>query len=112
MIIGNFKHDPKRDTYAGEIKTLTLLRGNVQFRSVTKGKAKEPDYRIVEEGDTGTVELGAAWKRTSKSGSEFLSVMLDDPALAGSLNAALMPSGDGKKAILNWSRPARKEKAA
>ena len=27
MIIGNFKHDQAKDTYAGEIKTLTLLRG-------------------------------------------------------------------------------------
>lgn len=111
MIIGNFKHDLRHDTYIGEIKTLTLLRGNVQFRSVSKAKEKEPDYRIVEEGEAGTVELGAAWKRTSKSGSEFLSVVLDDPALARSLNAALMPSGDGKSAILIWSRPARKEKA-
>lgn len=110
MIIGNFKFDPKRDTFVGEIKTLTLLRGKVQLRSVNKTKEKEPDYRLVEDGPSGTVELGAAWKRTSKTSSEFFSVILDDPALPRPFNAALMPSEDGASAILIWSRQPRKEK--
>jgi uncharacterized protein (DUF736 family) len=112
MIIGNFTYDQSRDIYAGEIKTLTLQRANVQFRSKTKGNTNEPDYRIVEETATGIVELGAAWKKTSKAGTDFLSVNLDDPALPKALSAALMPSqNDG--AILIWSRPAKaKEKKA
>jgi uncharacterized protein (DUF736 family) len=32
MIIGNFKYDQAKDTYLGEIKTLTLLRAKVQIR--------------------------------------------------------------------------------
>jgi uncharacterized protein (DUF736 family) len=103
MIIGNFTYDRDRDTYVGEIRTLTLQRGNVQFRSVKKNGEKEPDYRIVEEGAAGIVELGAAWKRTSKGGSAFLSVTLDDPALPKALRAALMPD-EGEGAILIWSR--------
>ena len=110
MIIGNFTYDQARDTYAGEIKTLTLQRGNVQFRAVKKGNTNEPDYRIVEETATGTVELGAAWKKTSKAGSDFLSVNLDDPALPKALSAALMP-GQNDGAILIWSRPAKVKKA-
>ena len=110
MIIGNFTYDQARDIYAGEIKTLTLQRSNVQFRSVTKTNPQEPDYRIVEEGAAGTVELGAAWKRTSKAGSEFLSVSLDDPALPKALSAALM-SGQADTAILIWSRPAKGKQA-
>src|SRR5215469_6067376 len=111
MIIGNFTYDQARDTYVGEIKTLTLQRGNVQFRSVKKGgNTNEPDYRIVEETATGTVELGAAWRKTSKAGSEFLSVNLDDPALPKALSAALMPGQNGT-AILIWSRPAKAKKA-
>ncbi|HEY1544966.1 MAG TPA: DUF736 domain-containing protein [Xanthobacteraceae bacterium] len=106
MIIGNFNYDQDRDIYIGEIKTLTLQRGNVQFRSVKKNGAQEPDYRIVEDGVAGTVELGAAWKRTSKAGSEFLSVTLDDPALPKALSAALM-LGQADGAILIWSRPAK-----
>jgi uncharacterized protein (DUF736 family) len=111
MIIGNFTYDQDRDSYAGEIKTLTLQRGNVQFRSVKKGNPQEPDYRIVEESAAGAVELGAAWKRTSKAGSDFLSVTLDDPALPKALSAALMP-GQAGTAILIWSRPAKAKKAA
>jgi len=110
MIIGNFKHDPNRDTYTGEIKTLTLLRTNVQFRSVEKGGKKGPDYRIVEDGAAGTVELGAAWKRTSKADKEFLSVTLDDPALPRSLSAALVAGDAEHSAILIWSRPAKAKK--
>ena len=106
MIIGNFTYDRARDTYVGEIKTLTLQRGNVQFRSVKKSSEQEPDYRIVEEGAAGTVELGAAWKRTSKADREFLSVTLDDPALPAALSAALM-AGQGDTAILIWSRPVK-----
>jgi uncharacterized protein (DUF736 family) len=78
----------------------------VQFRSVKKTNPQEPDYRIVEEGEAGTVELGAAWKRTSKSDRDFLSVTLDDPALPRALSAALMP-GQADSAILVWSRPAK-----
>jgi uncharacterized protein (DUF736 family) len=110
MIIGNFKHR-EPDTYVGEIKTLTLQRGNVEFRSVKKGNKQEPDYRIVEVSDAGPVELGAAWKRTSKAGSAFLSVTLDDPALPRALNAALM-TGEGEDAILIWSRPSKDKKKA
>jgi uncharacterized protein (DUF736 family) len=106
MIIGNFTYDQTRDSYAGEIKTLTLQRSNVQFRSVKKTNPQEPDYRIVEDSESGMVELGAAWKRTSKSDREFLSVTLDDPALPRALSAALM-AGEAATAILIWSRPAK-----
>jgi uncharacterized protein (DUF736 family) len=105
MIIGNFTYDWKRDAYIGEIKTLTLTRSNVQFRNVNKESEKEPDYRIVEESAAGTVELGAAWKRKSKAGSDYLSVILDDPALPRSLSAALMAGDTENTAILVWPRP-------
>jgi uncharacterized protein (DUF736 family) len=111
MIIGNFSYKQAEDTYTGEIKTLTLLRGMVQFRPTEAKNGKGPDYRVVVHGETSQVELGAAWKRQSQNGREFLSVSLDDPGLARPFNAALMPSDDGKSAILIWSRPAKKAKA-
>jgi uncharacterized protein (DUF736 family) len=111
MIIGNFKQD-QTGAYAGEIKTLTLLRAKVLFRPVEDKSAKGPDYRVMVEGAPGAVELGAAWKRTSEGGREFLSVRLDDPALPRALNAALMPSDDGKGAILIWSRPTKQKAKA
>jgi uncharacterized protein (DUF736 family) len=109
MIIGNFKYDQAKDTYTGEIKTLTLLRGKVHFRPAESKSEKGPHYRVVVEGQPGSVELGAAWKRTSEAGREFLSVRLDDPALSRPLGAALMPSDEGASAILIWSRPSKRK---
>jgi uncharacterized protein (DUF736 family) len=111
MIIGNFSYKQAEDTYTGEIKTLTLLRGSVQFRPVEAKSKDGPNYRVVVQGETSQVELGAAWKRNSQNGRDFLSVSLDDPGLARPFNAALMPSEDGKSAILIWSRPVKKAKA-
>jgi uncharacterized protein (DUF736 family) len=112
MIIGNFKYDAKADSYAGEVTTLTFHRSNVQLRAVEKGSDKEPDYRIAATSAYGTVEFGAAWKRKSEKGQNFLSVSIDDPALPGALNAALFHDETGKAATLVWTRPKRTAKAA
>lgn len=111
MIIGNFTFDNKTNTYTGNVTTLTFQRSKVQLRPVEKSGDREPDYRIVAETEFGTVEFGAAWKRTSENGRDFLSVSIDDPALSGSLNAALFNSGDGEKAVLVWNRPKAKPEA-
>ena len=42
MIIGNFKYDQAKDTYTGEIETLTLLRGKVHFRPAESKSEKGP----------------------------------------------------------------------
>ena len=112
MIIGNFSYDADHDTYSGEITTLTLQRGNVVFRPIEKGGDREPDYRIVQERDGTMVEFGAAWKRSSERGRDFLSVVLDDPALPASLNAALFLSERDDRATLVWQRQSKKAPAA
>jgi uncharacterized protein (DUF736 family) len=104
MIIGNFNHDAKADTYTGDITTLTFHRNNVQLRPVDKSSDKEPDYRVVAQSALGTVEFGAAWKRRSEKGQDFLSVSIDDPALSGALNAALFPGETAETAVLVWNR--------
>jgi uncharacterized protein (DUF736 family) len=112
-IIGNFKHDAKTGSYTGDIVTLTFNRKDVQITPTEKSGEKGPDYRVVGKTAHGTVEFGAAWKRTSDKGQDFLSVAIDDPALTGSLNAALFPSEEGDTANLVWTRPkATKAKAA
>lgn len=108
MIIGAFTYNKAKDAYLGELKTLTLHRPKVAFHATDAKNGKGPDYRVIVEGAPGAVELGAAWKRTSEAGRDFLSVRLDDPALPHSLNAALMPADDGASAILIWSRPAKR----
>jgi len=109
-IIGNFKHDAKAGTYTGDIVTLTFNRTDVQFKPNEKSGEKQPDYRIVGKTAHGNVEFGSAWKRTSEKG-EFLSVSIDDPALPGSLNAALFTAEDGESATLRWTRQKAKPKA-
>ena len=111
MIIGTFTYDKKADSYKGDVTTLTFQRSNVQFTPNKKAAEKEPDYRVVAESATGTVEFGAAWHRESERGQKFLSVSIDDPALSGALNAALFPAEDGKTAALVWTRPKKKGKA-
>jgi uncharacterized protein (DUF736 family) len=110
MIIGTFKYDADTNTYTGDLNTLTLHRAGVQLKPVEKGGDKEPDYRMSGGKGAAAVELGAAWKRTSEKGQDFLSVVLDDPALDAPINAALFLK-DGT-AQLVWSRPAKKKKSA
>jgi uncharacterized protein (DUF736 family) len=110
MIIGTFKKDAQADGYTGHITTLTFQRNQVQLVANEKGSDKEPDYRVVGNNGSGTVEFGAAWRRTSEKGQEFLSVSIDDPALPGALNAALFDAEHGDTASLVWTRP--KAKAA
>ena len=112
MIIGNFSYDFDRDTYTGEITTLTLQRGNVFFRPTEKAGDKEPDYRIVQEYEGTAVDFGAAWKRLSEKGREYLSVQLDDPSLASPVSAALFLSERDETATLVWQRQAKKAPAA
>lgn len=112
MIIGDFTYNKAKDTYTGEIKTLTLHRGSVSIRPTEGKNGRGPDYRVTVEGAPGSVELGAAWKRTSEAGREFLSISLDDPALTHPLSAALMPAEDGSGAILIWSRQAKRSAPA
>jgi uncharacterized protein (DUF736 family) len=111
MIIGHFSYDHQSDTYFGTITTLTLQRGNLVLRPTNKSGEKEPDYRFVQEADDGTVEFGAAWKRSSGQGRDFLSVVLDDPALPASLNAAMFLSDRDDTATLVWQRPKPKPPA-
>ena len=117
MIIGNFTYDPARNTYTGELSTLTVQSRALVFQpNEPKGERsngrKPPHYRIVSPAKGGDVELGAAWKKHSDEGKEYLSVTLADPALAQSLNCALVSAGDDAEAgfILVWS--VRKPKTA
>lgn len=110
-VIGNFKHDAKTGTYTGDIVTLTFSRSDVQFKPADKASDKEPDYRITGTTAHGEVEFGAAWKRTSEKGQDYLSVSIDDPALTSGLNAALFAAEDGKTATLVWTRPKAKKEA-
>lgn len=111
MIIGNFTHDRETNTYAGTITTLTLHREDVQLRPVEKNGDKGPAYRVYGTTASGSVEFGAAWKRVSDTGREFLSLELDDPAFTAPLYARLLTNENGS-ANLFWNRKPKKEQEA
>ena len=95
--IGSFT---KTDTgFSGSVKTLTL---NVKatFRADSKENDKAPDFRIF----AGATEFGAAWKKTSREGRDYLSVKLDDPSFPAPIYASLVEAEDGKGHALIWSR--------
>jgi uncharacterized protein (DUF736 family) len=95
--IGSFT---KTDTgFAGTVKTLPL---NVKatFRADDNENDKAPDFRIY----AGTIEFGAAWKKTSREGRDYLSVKLDDPSFPAPIYASLVEADDAKSHALIWSR--------
>jgi uncharacterized protein (DUF736 family) len=110
MLIGNFRCDWKRGTFIGEIRTLTIHREHVLFRSFDKCSKDDPDYLIVEEGHLGHYELGAAWEHEDKDGKEFLSVHLYDPILGIEIEAVL-DFIDDELALLSCPPPKGRAKA-
>ena len=50
-----------------------------------KKNDKAPDYRIFAGNNT---EFGAAWRKTSSAGREYLSVKLDDPSFSAPIFAS------------------------
>ena len=107
MIIGNFTYSKAQDTYTGEFATLTVAARKVVFQPSEARGDKAPSHRVVSPGKTGSVELGAAWKKRSEEGRDYLSVKLDDPSLAQPLNCALVESSEAEGFILVWSRDRR-----
>jgi len=97
MIIGTFTK--KNEGYTGKLVTLTHSQA-LTFEPAEKGV----DFRV----KFGTVEVGAAWKKTAReSGKAYLSVKLDSPFLPAPVNCALMEQDDGY--ILVWTRDDRKQ---
>ncbi|AAM37030.1 hypothetical protein J155_02326 [Xanthomonas citri pv. citri] len=54
-------------------------------------------------------EVGAAWKKTSEGGRDYLSMSLDDPSFPATVYARLIENADGTHDLI-WSRS--KPKAA
>ena len=87
------------DDFTGVVKTLAL---NVKAK-ITQGEKendKAPDYRIF----AGQTEFGAAWKKISGAGREYLSVKFDDPSFPAPIYASLVAVEGGDSYSLIWSR--------
>ena len=96
--IGTFTANSKGE-FTGVIKTLTL-NTKATLRPVEKEGEKSPDFRI----QSGNMDIGAAWKKTSREGRDYISVKLDDPSFPAPIYASLVEAEDGSGHNLIWSR--------
>jgi uncharacterized protein (DUF736 family) len=90
------------DDFTGTVKTLAL-NVKAKIARAEKENDKAPDYRIF----AGATEFGAAWKKTSGAGREYLSVKLDDPSFPAPIFASLVATEGGDSYALVWSRRTR-----
>lgn len=97
-IIGTFTTQDNR--FVGKLETLTLSQP-IQIRPVEKDSDKAPDYRVYA-GET-EFDIGAAWKKTSRDGRDYLSAKIDDPSFPAPIYASLTEADDGKHQLI-WSR--------
>lgn len=96
--IGTFTANSKGEI-AGIIKTLTL-NTNASFRAVEKEGEKSPDFRV----SAADMDIGAAWKKTSREGRDYISVKLDDPSFSAPIYATLSETDTTGEYALIWSR--------
>ena len=95
--IGTFTKS--ENSFSGQIKTATL-NVKAKFAPAEKDNDKAPDYRIYAS----TTELGAAWKKISNAGRDYLSVKLDDPSVPAPIFASLVAVEGKDDFALIWSR--------
>lgn len=107
--IGQFTRN--KSGFTGRIQTLTFAQDLSLVPAESSDAENAPDYRV-HMGDAEGPEVGAGWTRTGEKAGEYVSLVIDDPALAQPIRANLFQSGDDKAAwVLNWNRqPKRSER--
>jgi uncharacterized protein (DUF736 family) len=105
--IGQFTRE--ETAFTGQLRTLTLDL-TLALVPVENSEAENaPAYRV-HAGDAEGPEVGAAWKRSGEKAGEYLSVLLDDPALPQPIRANLFRDDDAGAAwSLHWNRPKPRE---
>ena len=86
------------ESFTGAVKTLSI-NAKTTIKPADKASDKAPDYRVF----AGSVEFGAAWKKTSNEGRDYLSVKLDDPSFPAPIYATLVEGEDDNHTLI-WSR--------
>jgi len=96
--IGTFKRSDD-GIFVGTIRTL-----NINVKATIRPAAKDSECAARLPGSANGVELGAAWSKTAKdSGSEYLSIKIDDPSFPAPIYATLIQDDQGEHKLI-WSR--------
>jgi uncharacterized protein (DUF736 family) len=101
-IIGIFK--ATKDGYEGTLETLTL-KAKLTIEPATKKNDNQPDFRVFQIAEGFKSDIGAAWKKTSREGGEYLSVSIDDISFTAKAYCRLVKTGAEKGHTLFWERP-------
>jgi uncharacterized protein (DUF736 family) len=97
--IGNFT--VTNTGYKGEIVTMSVQQKNVRIVTETEQASENaPSHRVF----VGRAEIGAAWRKQSQEGRDYLSVKLDDPSFVAPIYANLFAEDDGENFTLVWTR--------
>ena len=83
--IGRVQFNHSDNSFTGFLKTMTL-NANIVIQPIANPGPNGPHWRILAENG---FELGAAWKKQSQQGSEYISVSFDAPELPQKLYANL-----------------------
>jgi uncharacterized protein (DUF736 family) len=104
--IGQFTRD--KSGFTGRIQTLIFTHELCLVPGESSDAENAPDYRV-HVGNADGLEIGAGWKRTGERAGEYVSLVIDDPALSQPIRANLFQSGGDKSAwVLNWNRPPKR----
>lgn len=94
--------------YSGRIRTLSLDAELALVPAEPSDAENAPDFRVHIGGDDGP-EIGGGWKRVGEKASDYVSLAIDDPALAQPIRANLFQSdAEGSTCSLHWSRPSKR----
>lgn len=100
-IIGTFK--ASENGFVGILETLAI-KSEINFQPLErKPGAKSPDFRVFVFKNN--YELGAAWKKSSRSGTPYLSVSLDDPSFPAPIDCRLVKTEHGYTLFWERQRP-------
>jgi uncharacterized protein (DUF736 family) len=105
--IGSFTRETSG--LVGRIQTLTLNLEIAVVPAEPTDAENAPDHRV-HLGDADGPEIGAGWKRTGEKAGEYISLLIDDPALVQPIRANLFRDDDAGAAwSLHWSRPGKRD---
>ncbi|WP_431301810.1 DUF736 domain-containing protein [Sediminicoccus sp. BL-A-41-H5] len=102
--------------FSGRVRTLTH-RLNLEFEPIEaadKRGRESPDFTVYAKDGADLIPIGSAWKKeTTRDGTRFLSITLDDPSFPAPLNLAAFPNDEaGDTWRIVWNRPRQLREAA